>query len=84
MQNLWWAAGYNPISVPLAAGVLAPIGFVMPMSLCALAPDVRLHDRGRLNAELLQRLDLRPEAIVPDKVGRAVTPLADTATATRR
>src|SRR4051794_37738902 len=28
-QNLWWAAGYNLISVPLAAGVLAPIGFVM-------------------------------------------------------
>ena len=23
-QNLWWAAGYNLISVPLAAGVLAP------------------------------------------------------------
>ena len=30
-QNLWWAAGYNLISVPLAAGVLAPIGFVMPI-----------------------------------------------------
>ena len=28
-QNLWWAAGYNLISVPLAAGVLAPIGFVI-------------------------------------------------------
>jgi P-type Cu2+ transporter len=25
-QNLWWAAGYNLISVPLAAGVLAPTG----------------------------------------------------------
>ena len=25
-QNLWWAAGYNLISVPLAAGVLAPPG----------------------------------------------------------
>ena len=23
-QNLWWAAGYNLIAVPLAAGVLAP------------------------------------------------------------
>src|SRR5699024_977739 len=28
-QNLWWAAGYNLIAVPIAAGVLAPIGFVM-------------------------------------------------------
>src|SRR5699024_3384591 len=27
-QNLWWAAGYNLLSVPLAAGVLAPVGFV--------------------------------------------------------
>src|SRR4029078_495141 len=34
--NLWWAAGYNLISVPLAAGVLAPVGFVMPMSVGAL------------------------------------------------
>src|SRR5699024_7025130 len=31
-QNLWWASAYNLIAVPLAAGVLAPIGFVMPMS----------------------------------------------------
>src|SRR5699024_11270003 len=31
-QNLWWASGYNLIAVPLAAGVLAPIGFVMPGS----------------------------------------------------
>lgn len=34
-QNLWWAAGYNLLSVPLAAGVLAPIGFVLPMSVGA-------------------------------------------------
>jgi Cu2+-exporting ATPase len=36
-QNLWWAAGYNLISVPLAAGVLAwpPVSFMMPMSVGA-------------------------------------------------
>ncbi|MCI1983644.1 MAG: heavy metal translocating P-type ATPase [Bifidobacteriaceae bacterium] len=34
-QNLWWAAGYNLISVPLAAGVLAPVGFTLPMSVGA-------------------------------------------------
>lgn len=36
-QNLWWAAGYNLISVPLAAGVLAwpPVNFMMPMSVGA-------------------------------------------------
>lgn len=26
IQNLWWAAGYNIIALPLAAGVLAPWG----------------------------------------------------------
>ena len=26
VQNLWWAAGYNIVALPLAAGVLAPIG----------------------------------------------------------
>jgi P-type Cu2+ transporter len=24
VQNLWWAAGYNIVAIPLAAGVLAP------------------------------------------------------------
>lgn len=37
-QNLWWAAGYNLISVPLAAGALAwpPVDFVLPMWVGAL------------------------------------------------
>ena len=29
VQNLWWAAGYNILAIPLAAGVLAPIGIVL-------------------------------------------------------
>ena len=28
-ENLWWGAGYNIIVLPLAAGILAPIGFVL-------------------------------------------------------
>ncbi|MBF6841830.1 HAD-IC family P-type ATPase, partial [Acinetobacter baumannii] len=35
-QNLWWAAGYNLLAVPLAAGVLAPVGFVLPMAVGAI------------------------------------------------
>ena len=62
-QNLWWAAGYNLISVPLAAGVLAPIGFVMPMSLGAILMSASTIVVA-LNAQLLRRLDLRPETIV--------------------
>jgi Cu2+-exporting ATPase len=62
-ENLWWAAGYNLISVPLAAGVLAPIGFVMPMSVGAILMSVSTVVVA-LNAQLLRRLDLRPQASV--------------------
>ncbi len=62
-QNLWWAAGYNLISVPLAAGVLAPVGFVMPMSVGALLMSMSTVVVA-LNAQLLRRLDLSPEASV--------------------
>ncbi len=62
-QNLWWAAGYNLISVPLAAGILAPIGFVLPMSVGAVLMSLSTIVVA-LNAQLLRRLDLRPEASV--------------------
>jgi Cu2+-exporting ATPase len=26
VQNLWWAAGYNIVAIPLAAGILVPLG----------------------------------------------------------
>ncbi|RUR02030.1 heavy metal translocating P-type ATPase [Labedella endophytica] len=60
-QNLWWAAGYNLLSVPLAAGVLAPIGFILPMSVGALLMSASTVVVA-LNAQLLRRLDLSPEA----------------------
>ncbi|WP_265419877.1 heavy metal translocating P-type ATPase [Brevibacterium spongiae] len=59
-ENLWWAAGYNLLSVPLAAGVLAPIGFVLPMSVGAILMSISTIVVA-LNAQLLRRLDLRPE-----------------------
>ena len=58
-QNLWWAAGYNLISVPLAAGVLAPIGFVLPMSIGAILMSLSTIIVAA-NAQLLRRLDLTP------------------------
>lgn len=63
-QNLWWAAGYNLLSVPLAAGILAPIGFILPMSVGALLMSASTVVVA-LNAQLLRRLDLRPERIQP-------------------
>ncbi|WP_374990242.1 heavy metal translocating P-type ATPase [Brevibacterium sediminis] len=62
-QNLWWAAGYNLLSVPLAAGILAPIGFVLPMSVGAILMSISTIVVA-LNAQLLRRLDLHPQAAV--------------------
>jgi P-type Cu2+ transporter len=73
-QNLWWAAGYNLISVPLAAGVLAPVGFVLPMEVGALLMSLSTVVVA-LNAQLLRRLDLSPEAAVAAaRVARPVRP----------
>jgi len=68
-QNLWWAAGYNLISVPLAAGVLAPIGFILPMSVGAILMSVSTLVVA-LNAQLLRRLDLRPATSTRAILGR--------------
>ncbi|MEZ5087244.1 MAG: heavy metal translocating P-type ATPase [Tessaracoccus sp.] len=69
-QNLWWAAGYNLISVPLAAGILAPIGFVLPMSIGAILMSASTVVVA-LNAQLLRRLDLTPEASTNRLLGRS-------------
>ena len=62
-QNLWWAGGYNLISVPLAAGILAPIGFVLPMSVGAILMSLSTVVVA-LNAQLLRRIDLDPASAV--------------------
>ncbi|HKK52064.1 MAG TPA: HAD-IC family P-type ATPase, partial [Myxococcota bacterium] len=36
VQNLWWAAGYNIIAIPLAAGVLVQAGIVLSPAIGAL------------------------------------------------
>ena len=69
-QNLWWAAGYNLAAVPLAAGVLAPIGFVLPMSIGAILMSASTVVVA-LNAQLLRRLDLTPEASTDRILGRS-------------
>src|SRR5690606_9505132 len=61
IQTLAWAAGYNVIAIPLAAGVLAPIGFVLPPAVGALLMSASTIVVA-LNAQLLRRLDLRPAA----------------------
>ncbi len=64
VQNLVWATGYNALAIPVAAGVLAPIGFVMPMSLGALAMSLSTIIVAA-NAQLLRRLRLRQREAAP-------------------
>ncbi|MDV8022674.1 heavy metal translocating P-type ATPase [Rhodococcus sp. IEGM 1330] len=80
-QNLWWAAGYNLISVPLAAGVLAPVGFVLPMSIGAILMSLSTIIVAA-NAQLLRRLDLAPDVITgPQSDSSRVTePVRDSVT----
>ncbi|WP_337661850.1 heavy metal translocating P-type ATPase [Actinoalloteichus sp. AHMU CJ021] len=58
-QNLAWATGYNLVSVPLAAGVLAPVGFVLPPAVGAVVMSLSTIVVA-LNAQLLRRVRLRP------------------------
>ena len=54
-QNLFWGAGYNFIAIPLAAGILAPIGITLSPALGAILMSV-VNSHRRHNAMLL-RLD---------------------------
>ncbi|OFX53845.1 MAG: copper-translocating P-type ATPase [Bacteroidetes bacterium GWD2_45_23] len=40
VQNLWWGAGYNIIAIPLAAGVLAPVGIVLSPAVGAVLMSI--------------------------------------------
>jgi len=78
IQNLVWAAGYNVLAIPLAAGVLAPWGFVLPPAIAALLMSLSTVIVA-LNAQLLRRVDLAPAKPAPDparSTPAAATPVA--------
>jgi P-type Cu2+ transporter len=57
VQNLWWAAGYNIFAIPLAAGVLAPFGIVLPAAMGAVLMSLSTIVVA-INAQLLRRVRL--------------------------
>ena len=61
-QNLAWAAGYNIVAIPLAAGALAWAGITLGPAIGAVLMSLSTIIVA-LNAQLLRRLDLRPEAV---------------------
>jgi len=57
VQNLVWGAGYNLASIPLAAGVLAPLGFILPPVIGAVIMSLSTIIVA-FNAQLLRRVRL--------------------------
>ena len=57
IQNLWWAAGYNIVALPLAAGVLAWRGIVLNPAVGAILMSLSTVVVA-LNAQLLRRAQL--------------------------
>jgi Cu2+-exporting ATPase len=62
IQNLAWAAGYNLVAIPLAAGVLSWAGVTLPPAVGAILMSVSTIVVA-LNAQLLRRLDLSRPAV---------------------
>ena len=58
VQNLAWAAGYNLVSLPLAAGVLAGVGISVSPAVGAILMSASTIVVAA-NAQLLRRVDLR-------------------------
>ncbi|RCU44238.1 copper-translocating P-type ATPase [Haloplanus salinus] len=56
-ENIVWAAGYNVFAIPLAAGVLAPVGILLSPAIGALLMSLSTVIVA-INAQLLRRIDL--------------------------
>jgi len=64
-ENIVWAAGYNVFAIPLAAGVLAPIGVLLSPAVGALLMSLSTVIVA-INAQLLRRVDLDLPALPGD------------------
>ncbi|MGH3369239.1 MAG: heavy metal translocating P-type ATPase, partial [Nocardioidaceae bacterium] len=62
VQNLAWAAGYNIVAIPLAAGAFAWAGVTLSPAVGAILMSVSTIVVA-LNAQLLRRVDVTPEPV---------------------
>ena len=70
VQNLWWAAGYNIVAIPLAAGVFAWAGLDLSPAVGAILMSLSTIVVA-LNAQLLRRVDLQLDPIAEEEVTSA-------------
>ena len=69
LQNLAWAAGYNVVAIPLAAGVFAWAGVTLSPAVGAVLMSLSTIIVA-LNAQLLRRLDLRSGSRMRERTNR--------------
>jgi Cu2+-exporting ATPase len=79
VQNLVWAAAYNVVAIPVAAGAFEFAGITMPPAAAAVAMSLSTIIVAA-NAQLLRRLDLRP-AELPAEAAPAEADVAAATTA---
>jgi len=64
VQNLWWAAGYNIIAIPLAAGILASLGVIINPAIGAILMSLSTVIVA-LNSQTLRKHDIKAKVETP-------------------
>ncbi len=72
IQNLWWATGYNFVAIPLAAGAVFTLGFVMPPAVGAALMSVSTIIVA-VNAQLLRRAERSVSRVSDNNTTSSVT-----------
>lgn len=72
VQNLWWAAGYNIVAIPLAAGILASLGFVINPAIGAILMSLSTVIVA-LNSQTLRKHDIKVKVVTHKETSSSET-----------